>query len=191
MTKKNILNFCILALSLLLFSATISVYAEEDCSEALIRALKEEGLSEQKIETICKKLRIYSDPEVKQYKTSDFTPYRDPDIELSPIEETALTIVEALINADDEVLRKLYSPNNRFFLRNLNRYYEEFNSTESDDYDFDTEGNVVTITRYSDRDIKFRLHMVNKGNDEYLWEEIRRTSIAKPKKKSLLDVFFD
>ncbi len=44
MTKKNILKYCIFALSLLSFFAAISVYAEEDCSKALIRALTEEGL---------------------------------------------------------------------------------------------------------------------------------------------------
>ena len=63
-----------------------------------------------------------------------------------------------------------------------------------DDYDFDIEGNTAIITRYSDRNIKFKLHMVNKGNDEYLWEEIRRVPTDKSQdkgRKSLFDYFFD
>jgi len=183
MTKKNILKYCIFALSLLSFFAAISVYAEEDCSKALIRALTEEGLSEQQINIICKKVKQYSEPEIKLDGK--------PEIKLSPIEETARTVVEALINGDDELLRKLYSFNNRFFLRNLSNYYPDFNSTELDDYDFDIEGNTAIITRYSDRNIKFKLHMVNKGNDEYLWEEIRHVPIEKPERKSLFDSFFD
>jgi len=160
MTKKNILKYCIFALSLLSFFAAISVYAEEDCSKALIRALTEEGLSEQQINIICKKVKQYSEPEIKLDGK--------PEIKLSPIEETARTVVEALINGDDELLRKLYSFNNRFFLRNLSNYYPDFNSTELDDYDFDIEGNTAIITRYSDRNIKFKLHMVNKGQRESL-----------------------
>ena len=183
MTKKYILKSFIFALSMLSFFAAIAVYAEEDCSEALIRALTEEGLSEQQIDSICKKF--------KQYGKSEIKPSGKPHIKLSAIEETARTVVEALINADEEVLRKLYSHNNRFFIRNLNNYYPDFNSTRLDDYDFDIEGNTVIITRYSDRDIKFRLHMVNKGDDVYLWEEIRRVSIKKPEKKSFFDSFFD
>ena len=194
MTKKNILKFCIFALSLLSFFAAISVYAEEKCSEALIRALTEEGLSEQQINTICKKIRLYSSSEIKQYSSSDFKKYNNPEIKLSPIEEFARTVVEALINGDEELLRKLYSPNNRFFLRNLNNYYPDFNSTELDDYDFDIEGNTAIITKFSDRKFKYKLHMVNKGNDEYLWEEIRHAQLNKSydkKKKSLFDYFSD
>ena len=111
MTKKNILKYCIFALSLLSFFAAISVYEEEDCSKALIRALTEEGLSEQQINIICKKVKQYSEPEIKLDNK--------PEIKLSPIEETARTVVEALINVDEEVLRKLYSHNNRFWIRNL------------------------------------------------------------------------
>ena len=175
MTKKNILKSFIFALSFLSFFAAISVHAKEDCSEALIRALTEEGLSEQQIDTICKKIKQYSKPEIK----------------LSAIEETTRTVVEALINGDEEVLRKLYSHNNRFFIRNINNYYPDFNSTQLDDYDFDIKDNTAIITRYSDRNIKFKLHMVNKENDVYLWEEIRRFPSEKPKKKNLFDSFFD
>ena len=182
-TKKNILKYCIFALSLLSFFAAISVYAEEDCSEALIRALTEEGLSEEKINIICKKIRLYSKHEIKQYGK--------PEIKLPPIEETARTVVEALINGDDELLRKLYSPNNRFFPRNLSNYYPDFEQTTLDDYNFFIEGNSAIITKKIDPNIKFKLHMVNKGNDEYLWEEIRHVPIDKPKKKSLFDSFFD
>jgi hypothetical protein len=194
MTKENILKYCIFALSLLSFFAATSVYAEEDCSEALIRALTEEGLSEQQIDTICIKVKQYSKPEIRPDSKPEIRPDGKPEIKLSAIEETARTVVQALIDADDELLRKLYSHNNRFFLRNLSNYYPDFNSTRLDDYDFDIEGNIVIITRYSDRNIKFKLYMVNKGNDEYLWEEIRRVSIDKSQdkgRKSLFDYFFD
>ena len=65
MTKKNILKYCIFVLSMLSFFAALSVYAEEDCSEALMRALTEEGLSEQQIDSICKKFNQYSKSETK------------------------------------------------------------------------------------------------------------------------------
>lgn len=194
MAKKNILKFCIFALSLLSIFAAISVHAEEECSEALIRALTEEGLSEQQINTICKKIRLYSSSEIKQFSSSDFKKHTEPEIELSPIEEFARTVVEAFINGDEELLRKLYSPNNRFFLRNLNNYYPDFNSTKVEDYDFDIEGTSANITKFSDRKIQFKLQMVNKGNDEYLWEEIRRVQFYKSydkKKKTLFDYFSD
>jgi hypothetical protein len=194
MTTKNILKYCIFALSLLSFFAAISVYAEEDCSKALIRALTEEGLSEEQINSICIKFKQYSKHEIKLNRKSEIKQDSKPEIKYSPIEETARTVVEALINGDDELLRKLYSPNNRFFPRNLKTYYPDFNSTELDDYDFDIEGNTAIITRYSDRNIKFKLHMVNKGNDEYLWEEIRQVKIddsQKKGRKSLFDYFLD
>ena len=183
MTKKNILKYCIFVLSMLSFFAALSVYAEEDCSEALIRALTEEGLSEQQIDSICKKFMQYSKSEIK--------PAGKPEVKLSAIEQTARTVVEALIDADEEELRKLYSHNNRFFIRNLNNYYPDFNSTRLDDYDIDIQGNTAIITRYGERDTKFKLHMVNNGNDVYLWEEIRRVSTKKPERKSLFDAFFD
>ena len=194
MTKKNILKYCIFALSLLSFFAAILVYAEEDCPEALIRALTEEGLSTQQIDSICIKFKQYQKPEIKPNTKPEIKPDGKPEIKLSAIEKTVRTVVQALIDADDELLRKLYSHNNRFFPRNLTNYYPDFNSTRLDDYNFDIEGNIVIITRFSDRSIKFKLHMVNKGNDEYLWEEIRRVKIDKSQdkgRKSLFDYFFD
>jgi hypothetical protein len=63
-----------------------------------------------------------------------------------------------------------------------------------DDYAFTFDGNTAIITKIIDPTIQYKLHMVNKGHDEYLWEEIRHAQFDKPydkKKKSLADYFFD
>lgn len=194
MTKKNILKICISALSLLWFFASISVYAEQGCSEALIRALNEEGFSEEQIEIICLKIRQYNKPEIELDSKAEIQLDSKPEIKMTAIERTAKTIVQALINGNEDLLRELYHRNNRFFLRNLENYYPEFKNTKLDDYDITFDGNTAIITKIGDQTVQYKLHMVDKGNDEYLWEEIRHAQFGESydkKKKSLADYFFD
>jgi hypothetical protein len=101
MTKKNILKICVSALSLLSLFASISVYAEEGCSEALIRALTEEGFSEEQINIICLKIKQYSKPEIEMDSKSEIEMHSKPEIKMSAIEGTAQTVVEALINGNE------------------------------------------------------------------------------------------